>query len=341
MQRRFALLWILTVCFFLSINAQQNVSPLFASDELLQITLETDLKKFLNDRGGDPSYHDAKLSLTDANGKIEQGEVEIKARGRFRRDELTCHYPPIRVKFSKKKESPAVFKGQTKLKLVTHCADEQFVLREYYIYKVYNLITERSFRVRLAKIKYVDTQGEMPTEEAFSFFIEDEEDMALRNGENAIGDDVPITYEDVDENQVTLVHIFNYMIANRDFRIPTPSQNMKIITQGNAKPTPVPYDFDWSGMVDASYTKLTGEAGPTYEDRQNFKPLCRTKEEYEVIFGKLREIEDDIENLYKNSPYLDSKVIKESLKYYKDFYKTINNPKKVEEIFVQSCKAVK
>ncbi|MEZ4776692.1 MAG: hypothetical protein R3D00_26185 [Bacteroidia bacterium] len=341
MQQRFVLLWIFSACFLLSIHAQPQALPLFSSEDLLQITLETDLKAFLSDRGGDPDYHDAKLSVTDATGQIQQGEVEIKARGKFRRDEMICHFPPIRVKFSKKKKTPEVFQGQSKLKLVTHCDDEQYVLREYYIYKVYNLLTEKSFRVRLAKIKYVDVNGEMPSEEAFGFFIEDEEDMAARNGENAIEDDVPIASEDVDEAQTTLVHVFNYMIANKDFRIPSPPQNMKIITHGNTKPVPVPYDFDWAGMVDAAYTKLAYEKGPSYEKRQVFKPLCRTKEEYEVVFNQLRAIRSDVENLYKSSPYLDPKIIKESLKYYKSFYKTIDNDKMVDEIFVQSCEKVK
>ncbi|MEZ4827722.1 MAG: hypothetical protein R3C61_15780 [Bacteroidia bacterium] len=301
-------------------------------------TIEADMKAFLNDRGSNPDYHDATLSLTEATGRIIQSEIEMKVRGNFRRDPLTCHFPPTRIKFSKKKEYPAVFQGQSKLKLVTHCADEQYVLREYYIYKVYNLLTDKSFQVRLAKIRYVDSKGEIPTEEAFAFFIEDEEDLAARHGETPIEEDIPITYDDIDEEQATLVHVFNFMIANKDFRLTTPQQNTKIITHGNTKPLPIPYDFDWAGMVDAPYTKLTYEKGSSYETRQVFKSLCRTKEEYEVVFGKIRAVKDKIEDLYKTSPYLDPAIVKETLKYYKNFYKLIDNDKKVDEIFVQACK---
>lgn len=316
----------------------QEVTPLFASDELLEFTLEADLVAFLDDRGGDPDYHDATLSFTDEKGNKIESEVEIKARGRTRRLEHTCGFPPIKMKFSKKKDYDPLFDGQRKIKLVTHCAEQQYILREYYLYKVYNLLSPISFKVRLVRIKYVDKNGARPEETSFAFFIEDDDDMAERMGEVSVDEGIPIEYNDLDREQTTLVHIFHYMIGNRDYRLTTPTQNTKIITHGNSRPVPVPYDFDYAGMVNAEYTKLMGEEGkPVYKERMKFKPLCRTEAEFQEALDKFRAIEDDIEEMYESSPYLDAAVVKETLKYYKTFYKTIRKSSKVQEIFVASC----
>ena len=291
---------------------------------------------FLNDRGGSPSYHDATLTYKDSDGKEQTTKIEIKARGRYRRDQLICHYPPIRMKFPKKYDHPPLFKGQHKLKLVTHCQDEQYVLREYYLYKAYNLLTERSFLVRLVKINYIDSEGVAPSEFRYAFFIEDEKNMAKRNKGTPLDEAISFSNNDVDRETLTLTHVFNYMIANKDFDLRV-RQNLKVITNGNNQPIVVPYDFDWAGMVDASYTKLTSSRKPVYFERRVFQALCRTEEEFRAAFTKFQSVKDQLFAMYKNSRYLNSTVIKESLKYYKNFYRTIGKSQKVEEIFVDSC----
>ena len=53
-----------------------------------------------------------------------------------------------------------IFEGQDKFRVVTHCRDrdeyEENVLEEYLAYRIYALLTEISFRVRLARITYGD-----------------------------------------------------------------------------------------------------------------------------------------------------------------------------------------
>ncbi|MDX2283081.1 MAG: hypothetical protein NW241_02925 [Bacteroidia bacterium] len=322
------------LCLMLGILPLQ--AGLFDSDSLLELTITANWTEFLADRGNNPDYHEASMQWTSPQGAPVQMPVEVRVRGNFRRDAFTCYFPPVRVKFPKKALAP--FDGQDKLKLVTHCNDDQYILREYYIYKVYSLLTPFSFRVRLARITYHDSKGQRPDETHFAFFIESEEELAARNGESPVADDVPLTPESVDPEQLTMVHLFNYMISNLDFEVEL-RQNLKAITNGRGKPLLAPYDFDWSGMVDAPYTKSSTAKGSAYYARRSFKPLCRTEAEYAQMLARFQAIRPQLIAIYEESPYLDKKIAAESLKYYRDFYKTASKPGFIEEVLRAGCRA--
>ncbi|MEM7368871.1 MAG: hypothetical protein AAF587_09720 [Bacteroidota bacterium] len=308
---------------------------LFDEESPLILTLETDIEALQADRLGSPKYHSATLRYMHGEHKVIQ-EINIRARGRFRRDPYVCEFPPLHYKFPKDEALPAPFQKQKKLKVVTHCREDEFIYREYYLYKIYNLLTEKSFRVRLAEITYVDSKGKVPNETHPGFFIESEKAMAKRNKAKPVDEDIQLKSEEVDREMLTLMHIFNYMIANRDFGVEV-RQNLKIITNGDGRPVTVPYDFDWAGIVDASYTQTPGTKKSMYYERRRFKPLCRTREEFDSSFDKFRATKSEVINMYKQSPYLSKEKIKETLKYLKNFYKNIEKEKVIQKVFVDSC----
>ncbi|WNJ20966.1 hypothetical protein [Pontibacter sp. G13] len=320
------------------LSAQTNeLAPLFQTEELIQLTIKADLSAIQADRGATAEYHGAQLLYGDGTGDFDKIKIKLRVRGRYRRDELVCQFPPLKMKISKKhvvKDGP--FAHQRKLKIVTHCQDEQYVLREYYLYKVYNMVADQSFQVRLAQITWKDTSGKYPDETRFAFFIEDKEMMAERMSESLVSEDVNLANDDVNRDLLTKVHLFNFMIANKDFNVKV-RQNVEVITQHNDLPVVVPYDFDWSGMVDASYTKMTYNSKPSYYDRMVFQPLCRNEGEFLSAVAEFREIYPHIRELYRESPYLSKESVKESLKYYKHFFKVVQNPKKVQSLLVDSC----
>lgn len=256
--------------------------PLFQSEEVLQLSLTADWGAVQVDRGSNPKYHAATITFTSSSGEESTAELKVKARGNFRKDPFLCGFPPLRVNFDKDDDLPEPFTGQNKLKMVTHCADDEYILREYHIYRMYQIFSDYSFLVRLAKIDYVDSKGELPTSTHYAFFIEDEDDMASRLGAVAIDEDILVEAEDVTEEDLLRVHMFQYMIANLDFVV-SDRQNVKIITnpEMGGRPLVVPYDFDWSGLVDASYTFQTDRSA--YEARQKYKKLCQPAAAYEEM----------------------------------------------------------
>ena len=322
---------------------------LFRSDELLEVKLSFDYDALQKDRGYKPSYHDATLSYIN-DGDEEEMPVRIRVRGAYRRDPATCIFPPIHMKFDKE-EIPkgSIFKGQKKMKVVTHCQLESEILKEYYVYKTYNMFTELSFNVRLLKITYVDSKGTRPDETKYAFFIESTKHMAERNGGKELNEMIPLLPEDVDREQMTLTTMFQFMVANKDFTVnKSTRKNLKIITNNElgGKPIPIPYDYDWSGIINASYLnrgssfkKPLSAMAYYLKQREVFNPnkICRSTEEYQAVIAKFQELQPAIFEMYKNSPYLDKSSIKETLKAYKNFYKFIKSSKNIESTFVGSC----
>ncbi|MCI4666833.1 MAG: hypothetical protein MRZ79_01640, partial [Bacteroidia bacterium] len=255
-------------------------TPLFQDDSPLELTLTADLNAFTQDRSLKAEYYPAELSYTH-NGESVNIPMKIKVRGRFRRDSLVCNFPPVRFNF-KKGELPSPFEKQDKLKVVTHCQDDETILKEYYIYKAYNLFTPESFLVRLAKITYVDKAGILPSETHFAFLIESEEHMAKRNKAKPVDEKKRVYKEDVNRLKLGRVYMFNYMISNYDFEVAV-RQNMKIMARKTGLPIVVPYDFDWAGIVGAQYTLEGNERKHPYFLRRKFKRFCMSEEEWTGI----------------------------------------------------------
>ena len=94
-------------------------------------------------------------------------------------------FPPLRLNFKRDNTEGTLFEGQNKLKLVAHCQDaeeqyKEYVVREYLVYKAYQLLTDKSFRVRLLKMTYVDKANEDKKMEKYGFLIESDEMLAAR-----------------------------------------------------------------------------------------------------------------------------------------------------------------
>ncbi|RLD78175.1 MAG: hypothetical protein DRJ10_10755, partial [Bacteroidetes bacterium] len=161
---------------------------LFERDKPLHFTLMSDFKKFKKDKYKD-EYQKAQLIYT-INDSVEiNKEVRIKARGEFRKK--TCNFPPIRLNWRKTEIVKNEFSQFYKLKMVTHCSGakyyEQYLLKEFLCYKFYNILSDRSFRVRLIEIKYIDTGKKKKNEFiTWSFFIEDFGMMAERSNSHKL-----------------------------------------------------------------------------------------------------------------------------------------------------------
>jgi hypothetical protein len=180
------------------------------------------------------------------------------------------------INFSKKGTKNTLFKNQDKLKLVTPCKLDRDVIQEYLVYKMYNLITEKSLKARLVSISYFDTDKNKRLFEKYSFFIEDEDHAAMRN--NAIEIKKVLTPFDLDSVVFRNMAFFQYMIGNKDWFV-TSRKNIVLMQPADSSGAPfaVPYDFDFAGFVDADYTRPAGVPRELLEDRRVFKGICYTR----------------------------------------------------------------
>src|SRR6185369_7014294 len=114
----------------------------------------------------------------------------------------------------------SLFAGQKKLKLITHCRNsasfQQYVLLEYAAYKIYNVLTPHSFRVRLANIDYVDSNGR-PIISRIGYFLEDLKEVAERNGTKVTHAPERIPVPDLSSPDAARYGLFQHMLANHDW----------------------------------------------------------------------------------------------------------------------------
>ncbi len=314
-------------------------SSLFRDESLLYITLEMDVNTVIKDIE-EIEDHTAILKYTTADIGV-QINLKVKTRGETRKNPKVCRFPPLELNFKKNQNEDNIFVGQDKLKLVTHCGNskvyDQYILQEYLTYKHYNILTERSFKVRLLKVKYADSAGDNKPLERFGFLIEDKSVMAKRNGMKDIKRKL-LNQEFCDRFSIDLMTVFQYMIGNTDWSV-TNLHNIKLITlDSTSKPIPVPYDFDYSGAISTHYAQPP-EILPIDNVRQRiFRGYCRKTEELERIFDIYNHHKNEIYDLYQDSEFINEKNKKALIKYFDKFYKTINDPKRSQAAFNDACR---
>jgi hypothetical protein len=328
---------LLLICIFLSDLTIGQTSGLFGSDDILELTLQCDLKSVLKDRGDSPQYHEATLQYQEGQNTFDI-PVKIRARGNFRKLRSNCQYPPLYLNFSKSTTPKAsVFRGQDKTKLVTPCRGDEYVIHEYLVYKLYNLLTPRSFRARLVRVIYHDNVKNKNSDPYYGILLEEEKQMAHRNDSYSIEDE-GLRPENTRKTDFLIMAVFEYMIGNTDWSVQY-QQNIKLIMDDSADlPVTVPYDFDHAGIVRAPYAKPAPELKMKSVLQRRYRGYCLPDMDLlEPVFDTFNQHKEDFYAIYENNPLLSNSYINQTIRYLDQFYKTINDPEKVRKEFSYPC----
>lgn len=308
----------------------------FKDTAMLNATITTNVNHILRQRHKEGAQFPAYFSSTFPDGFSVHDSILLEVRGHFRRD--YCYLPPIKVIFKNSKSS--VVKSLGSLKLVSQCrtlaADKQYLLKEFLIYKIYNLLTDMSFRVRLLNLNWEDTANKAKSVTEYAFLIEDVKDLAERNNCFDIKD-AKLKTEATDRKRMTLVAIFEYMIGNTDWAVPN-DHNVKLIvpkTDSSHRPYVIPYDFDYSGFVNTDYA-IPDEKLPIQTVRERlYRGFPRTVEELNDALAIFKERKIAMYELINNFNLLTPKNKKEMIDYLNDFFSIINDPQQVSDIFIR------
>ena len=328
---------VIVGCFLFQHVAVGQTASLFDSDEVLQLTLRTDLKKLFRDRGDDPKYHPASINYQQDGSNIVI-PMKVKTRGNFRKKAGNCQYPPLMLNFAKSKTpGNSVFVGQDKLKLVTPCRGEDYVIQEYLVYKLYNIITPQSFNARLVQMTYEDTVKDKSSAKLFGILLEEESQMASRNRSESV-EQIGLSPHDLPNEEFLKMAVFQYMIGNTDWSIQY-LQNIKLITTDSTKsPIPVPYDFDHAGIVRAPYANPAPELQMSSTQERRYRGYCiEEMNKFNPVFETFNQLKSQFYALYDGNPLLSSSYQKLTIKFLDQFYETINDPKKALRDFTYPC----
>jgi hypothetical protein len=311
----------------------------FQDTSVVNATLTFNIKKVLANKAKEGVIFPAMFSCRlDDTSKIDN-PVSITVRGHFRRG--YCYLPPLWLTFNDDKD--AAFHKLKTLKLVSSCmatrSDDQNLLKEFMIYKIYNMITDKSFRVRLLNLSYQDSSGKKKTITQHAFLMEDIKQVAKRN-DCEVWKGKKVGTEATDRRQMTIVAIFEYMIANTDWSVPV-NHNIKLLhskSDSLSRPCVVPYDFDSSGFVNTTYAAPDERLGISSVRERLYRGFPRTMEELKYALGIYNEQKANIYAAINNFNLFTSASKKEMTDYLDAFYRAINDPQDIKATFITGAR---
>lgn len=316
-----------------------EIPKLFSSDSVIRFTLTTNLRAITRARTGEPRYHMAKLTYSDTGVAPITIPLRVRGRGHWRR--ANCEMPPLLLNFWTDSSKKTLFARLDRGRLVVHCrnsdAYEQYVLQEFQLYRIYNLLTPFSHRARLAHVTYADSASGRQVAARHAFILEDDDELAERNGGRQ-AELKGAKSGDLDPFSDALVGVFQYLIGGTDWSV-AGLHNIQLVTLPNGVVHAVAYDFDWSGAVNANYAKPDYRLPITAVRQRLFRGYCAPPEQFARVFALFNEKKPAIYALYADSlgRRLNPDVVRRTLEYFDDFYATINDPRRAADL-VRSCK---
>ena len=271
--------------------------------------------------------------------------IKVRVRGKSRR--RVCTFPPLRINFTVNDTSQSIMEGQDKLKLVTHCREnksaESDILQEYAAYRIFNLISEVGYRVRLLRITYTDTDGGFKESvfDRYGFLIESASALAERVGgqaEHVTG----VSLRSLDNQQAATVYIFQYLIGNTDWSLVTADDddtcchNGDLFDIGSVRYY-VPYDFDLAGLVNAPYARPDPSLRISRVTQRLYRGYCISTDALKDALSTIKARRVDILDVIRQLPGLSLKEIVATIIYLEEFFVRADDENKIVKLFERRC----
>jgi hypothetical protein len=323
-------------------------AKLFTTNDTLKITLTAPWRDITRRKKNQDPYP-ATLEYTDELGNTARLPLTVERRGITRQE--ACKFPPIKLRFDKPDVKGTTFRGQKSLKMVTHCQKasgyEYYYILEYLAYRMYNQITDMSFRVRPLEATYVDSENNDRELSRFAFLVEDDSDVADRFDLKKLR--IPkAKLRQLDSKTTAAFGLFQFMIANVDWSAllgPDPEEcchNVKLIgpepLQAGDTIYPLPYDFDSAGLIDAKYARPPEGLPIKYVTQRLYRGYCANNDELETARNRFLEQEQAIYGLVSSEPRLESKHRDNALDFLGDFFKVLHDDGEFRKQVMEKCR---
>jgi len=329
---------------FLLLNLQYaglaGAASLFEDVGILEVTLSGPLGSLIKQT----EQREEQSFVLHADGVDHDIKVRIRGNSRVR----VCDFPPLRLNFSTADTAGTVFADQDKLKLVTHCRNydraEMDSIEEFMAYRILNIIQDASYRVRLLRFHYDDTDRELDAKaaERFGFLIESEDQLAARIGaDRAQLQAVPKRM--LDPVQAAKVFVFQYLIANTDWGLVKADyaevccHNIDLFEK-DGRLILVPYDFDLAGVVNAQYAFPDSSLRIKRVTQRLYRGLCVDREALRTALQAVKSRREDILAVLAQIPGLSADDVQARSRYLGKFFAAANDEEKLLRNFERRCK---
>jgi hypothetical protein len=313
---------------------------LFDLEEPLSLTLISDFRTIRKTRSKD-IHIPAQMTCHVTDSVQVTHPVRLKARGIYRKE--NCSIPPLWLNIRYSGIEAEELAGVRRMKMVTCCRSgdqySDYLLREYLVYKIYNLVTPHSYRVRLIHLKMVDTGRDNRESYGWAFLVEPDEMLASRLGALETKND-QLAMRTVDPGGMDMLAMFQYMIGNPDYSV-TGRHNLRIFDLQTSDPSdliPVPYDFDFTGFVNAHYATPNENLKIHSVRERYFVGPCRDKQDYEAAIGALEAVRDEIESTIWAFDYLDEENRFDMIGFIESFFNTARNERFIDREISVTCR---
>ncbi len=310
---------------------------LFEDEERLNVSLSFDIAAFMRDKPED-EHLDAFIMICTEGADTIAADIKVTARGNFRR--RNCDFPPLMLNFKDAETGYPDIDALKKVKLVSHCMPDAdyktYVLREYLAYKIYNIVTDYSFRVRLLNISYYDINHDTLYAVKTGFLLEPVSMLEDRFGMDEL-EDIRISNDAVEEGVLLELSVFQHIIANSDWLVDI-MHNLKVFgdEESPGDLIAVPYDFDFTGWVNADYAVVREDMGlEDIRDRAYLGP-CRSEQEYRDVLDYYMEKKDIFIDTIKEFKYLESRNRRDLIRYIRSFYRLYRKDKIIDS-YMKTC----
>ena len=201
-------------------DASEEYFSLFEGEDLLEVSLYFDLTKFLKKEERDQTI-DGRMILHLGETDSLERKVTVKYRGQSRYER--CKYPPARITLKKPLyEGPGSGRIK-KIKLVNQCQPGttygDYVIREYLVYRLYSVVTDTSFRARLIRLTYFDTERKRKPLVQYGMLLEPEGLVESRLNLLEVNTKA-VSMRHMLPTMIDRIAIFNYMVSNWDWSVP-------------------------------------------------------------------------------------------------------------------------
>lgn len=328
--------------FFIAAFALGQTDVLFSTAKPLDIALTISINK-IKDSNGDTSYISDKLYYRNASGAYDSIKVGLKGRGHSRME--LCFFPPLWIKMNKKDAQGTLFEVNRKLKLVLPCHDrkesDDLVLREYLCYKLYEVVSPYAFKTRLVNIDLTEARKKKKVNyKQKGILLEDVDNAAKRFNAKPMKD-ARVQATALHDTIALRFDLFQYMISNTDWSKGY-QHNSKLINKDNTIIV-MPYDFDMSGLVDASYavvSQVNNEQLPIASVRERYyRGHCQSNEvtefvrkEYLSKEEKFMSVPDELKG------QMPDKEIKKIKDYLEEFFDVLKDDGLFKNRIVNKCR---
>ncbi|MCB0658319.1 MAG: hypothetical protein KDC57_19380 [Saprospiraceae bacterium] len=328
---------VISICLLLftiqCIHAQKFIFDRISDTAVKAMTIRTDFRNLIREKTKE-IYQEGQL-IVDLGSDRDTYDIELRTRGNSRQS--ICFYPPIKLKFSKKTYH---IPEPNTVKLVNCCRDndsyEMLLWKEYLIYRMYRKLTDISLRAQMVPITYEDVNKPKATYTRMGFLIEPEEELA-KNIDGELYEPKVTLNKIMDSTLLATITVFQYVIGNTDWAIGN-QHNVCIIRTMDHLPYPVPYDFDYAGLVNAGYA-VPHSSLPikTVTERYN-RSYCLTEAQSlqarDAVMAKEAEMYAEIEHCAG----LSEKDKNQMYSYLKEGFDLIREDRRTIQIFTKDCR---